>query len=263
MSDNFDKVLLPVSYYYRTQYEQCANNPHVPVVIKAITSKYFRKHLPSKLLSIQSDLKLFDAEDGIWEHTFWYEFNSFKLLYQASEHNFSAQKFHEITDDHPDRFGEVFATITLIEDNWGNLFGAYVNKTWKIESTHGTHWNKDRYSLLFVIKSHQSRIDVKTPFFFTPKEGHEDDAILCWPQGGPSFGYQDIVIGDKGNATRISDDDGSVQYSCWSKLSTFENKSYPDVKLCGGCEIMWDPYDSTNWVYGFKVKEYEVWQVLR
>ena len=114
-----------------------------------------------------------------------------------------------------------------------------------------------KFALLFLVNSDQEQINTKTPFIFTLKPGYPPDAIFCWSKGGPSFGFNDIMISDKCDKS-----DKKHNYKCWSKLTLFENKSFPDVKLCGGHEIIWDPDDSRNWRYGFNVKEYEVWQLL-
>ena len=248
-----------VSWYYRNEYEHYIDSLNVPMVLKGLTELYTRQHLPSQLLSMKTDLKLLNAiKDKIW----WSNLNKYKLLYRGSDHNFSAHKFHEITDEPHTEYGTDCPTITLVQDNFGNLFAAFINKTWKIKGNFVKFWRKDNNALLILITSDNKQIQQRTPFVFTPKKGKEWSAVSCFKKAGPCFGTQDVVITDKCNQAREQIMPGISKYSCFSKLTAFENKSFPDLKICGGNSIIWDPNDSTNWVFGFNVNEYEIWQII-
>merc|ERR1719203_1567517 len=46
------------------------------------------------------------------------------LLFRASEHGYSSDKFHEFCD-------EKGSTITIIENEHGHVFGGYAERSWK------------------------------------------------------------------------------------------------------------------------------------
>jgi len=73
----------------------------------------------------------------------------FKLLYRGSENDYSAQKFHELCDNHG-------PTICLIKSNFGNIFGGYTSIKWEANSYNMYQYqkisHKDIDAFLFLIR---------------------------------------------------------------------------------------------------------------
>ena len=65
------------------------------------------------------------------------------MLYRASEHNFTANSFHEKCENHG-------PTITIIESNFGNIFGGYLDVPWPTINEKSI---KSRNMFLFLLKS--------------------------------------------------------------------------------------------------------------
>ena len=77
------------------------------------------------------------------------------LLYRASENNFLASKFHETCYGHGD-------TITIIKNNFGNIFGGYTNIPW---SSDGKWHSNNEKSFLFLLYSHNDKIECPRVYF--------------------------------------------------------------------------------------------------
>ncbi len=57
----------------------------------------------------------------------WIDITYFKLIYRASEHNYSASSFHEYCDDK-------WPTLIIIKSREGWIFGGYTTKSWSGDS---------------------------------------------------------------------------------------------------------------------------------
>ena len=49
--------------------------------------------------------------------------SSFKLLYRASEHNFSSAQFHQKCDDKPN-------TLVIVQTEFDKIVGGFTAKSW-------------------------------------------------------------------------------------------------------------------------------------
>merc|ERR1711933_692079 len=70
------------------------------------------------------------------------------LLFRASEHEYSSEKFHDFCD-------EKGSTITIIENEHGHVFGGYAEKSWKRQQQKIF----DPNTFLFMIRPKMSKID--------------------------------------------------------------------------------------------------------
>ncbi|KAK8789924.1 hypothetical protein WA158_006704 [Blastocystis sp. Blastoise] len=109
-----------------------------------------------------------------------------KLLFRASEHNYSAREFHRCCDNK----GE---TVTIIKhighNNHINIFGGYTNQNWDSDSY------MKRYSkeFLFTLSNEHNILPTKYEYINNDK----DSGIYCNSSYGPTFGQpSDIEIHD-------------------------------------------------------------------
>lgn len=105
---------------------------------------------------------------------------SAKLIFRASEHNFSIKKFHELCDNIPE-------TLTLIHNEFGKKFGGYTPVAWTSDKK---HWVADKSLKSFIFS-----VDMGEKF----KLNLAQFAIASNPERGPTFGCCDICIVDSSN----------------------------------------------------------------
>ncbi|KAK8799568.1 hypothetical protein WA158_006117 [Blastocystis sp. Blastoise] len=145
-----------------------------------------------------------------------------KLLFRASEHNYSADEFHFYCDNK----GE---TVTLIKNisknNHMNIFGGYTDQDWDCS-----------YKFLFTLSNGYNIPPTK--YNYTNK--YYGNAICCEYSYGPTFSY-DISICDQCHSIKES----SCFKSSYNEPAV--NKRSLFVDYC-------DEHDNT-----FIVEDYEVW----
>ena len=106
------------------------------------------------------------------------------LLFRASEHNFSKNKFHELCDGKG-------PTITIVRSNHKKLFGGYSSISWF--SSRG--YSSSPGSYLFSLDKHTKHNLYK----------NQDEAIYGYKDRGPSFGYGwDLIICHSDNCINSS-----------------------------------------------------------
>ena len=174
--------------YIREQYEALIQI-HVPVALKFLVHTIFGKirYFPtSKLLSSKEDSELFDLlrshlqtlskgdkSDNSMSSFFDYDqyskdiklwksllqnlkpdikHHSLKLIYRASDNNFTAKSFHQKCDGRG-------ATVIIIKNNFGNIFCLFTSIPWS--SDHKTHI--DNASGSFLIRSRHKDIQQSCP----------------------------------------------------------------------------------------------------
>ena len=220
--------------YIRTNYEK-KHKQTVPMALKYLTLKFSNRIIGGKLLTIKEDMDFFKLLQTKLPST-----RRFKFLFRASDHQYSAQKFHQFCNNKP-------GTITIIKSNWGNVFGGYASKSWTSEN----EWISDQDAFLFLIKSKDELVQKKCPLLLKLKKQDVEYAIRCASSYGPVFGTGfDIRIMDDCNkklseASRYWD----ANYSCQSSYDT------PKVNICGG-----NDKDSNG--YLFQVIDYEVFRTI-
>jgi len=113
-----------------------------------------------------------------------------KLIFKASENNFSAAKFHEAVDN-------ISFTITVVETPSGLKIGGFNNIAWVKRSSSGTNYLKDYSYLNFLFSlTHNS----KHRHFRYPER-----AIAHDPNDGPRFGGgSDLYISNECNKKEMS-----------------------------------------------------------
>ena len=100
-----------------------------------------------------------------------------KLLFRASEYQFSSQSFHNKCDDTED-------TLTLILTEHGKTIGGFTHYKWNEVSNKYVRGDRDKAFLI--------QLDRKEKM--VPQE--ENHLIYCSREWGPSFGDDDIFIDD-------------------------------------------------------------------
>ena len=176
---------LIISGFTRNHYDK-----KVPEALTNLTMKFSKQIIGCKLLTPKQDLQFFQLLSKKLP-----SMPRFNLLFRASDHQYSADKFHENCDNKP-------GTITIIKSNHGNIFGGYTSKSWKSNSNESV---KDENAFLFLIQSDDKSIQKKCPLLLELKKDHEKFAIYCVDDFGPIFGNGfDICIRDNCNKELIS-----------------------------------------------------------
>ena len=225
-------IELIVWNFVRNHYET-QQNIYVPVSLKYILVRFAKRIIGCKMIKIQEDLEFCQLLMKRINHI-----KKFHLLFRASENEYSAQKFHEKCDDQG-------ATLTIIESNWGNLFGGYSSKSWKSDKG----YIEDKDSFLFLIKSDNQSVANKLPM--TLSCIHSGSAIWNDEKEGPCFGGHDICIQDK--CINAISNDYQINYC---RPHRYENPVV--TNLCGGNVSREKNYGKA---FMFEVVDYEVYSV--
>ena len=202
------------------KYEQ-----NVPMALQYLILKFSNKIIGCSLLSIQQDLNLFQSIS-----TKLSQIRRFNLLFRASDHEHSGSKFHDYCNNKG-------ATITIIESNYGNIFGGYTSISWKSTGEFGTEFRRDKNAFLFLIKSDDESIQKQCPLLFGITKYQARTAIRCVKDYGPTFGVgADIFIPDRCNQRlcstyRCSYDSKDVKYIGGGSSKCFEIKDYEVFKI--------------------------------
>ncbi|KAK8815393.1 hypothetical protein WA158_003605 [Blastocystis sp. Blastoise] len=158
-----------------------------------------------------------------------------KLLYRASEHNYSAKSFHKCCDNK----GE---TVTLIKhighDDYLNIFGGYTDQSWESPKTGCIKpYSKE---FLFTLSNEHGIPPTKYVYDSTIRT----TGITCFPTYGPVFGlFFDILISDRYH-TNLNSHCKAERYA--ERLTPQNNCLF--VNTAGP--------DEENY---FQVEDYEVW----
>ncbi len=192
-------------------------------------SRYFFKN-PSELLP---NTQLVDMKYDKCLKEWLGSENNWKLIYRASEHDYTARSFHEYCDDKG-------PTLIVIKSSEGWIFGGYTTQSW---SGYGIY-----NDMIFYIIGNK---DDDKAFIFTLKNSHgveptqfmkkeeKKQAICCYPDYGPLFGSAftsliDIYINDKHNEKSwcFTNNNGSNSFECHTayKASLFVNTAGPNER---------------------------------
>ena len=234
-SSRVTDVELVLFHFIRNHYEAKYNN-FVPMALKYLTLKFSNRIIGYKSLTIKQDMEFFNLLS-----TKLSQIRRFNLLFRASEHEYSASKFHEYCDNKP-------GTITIIKNNHGHIFGGYTSKSWTSQNRD----IKDENAFLFLIRSDDKSIKHKCPLLFEVDKNRRKNnikrAICCIAKHGPVFGSgRDIFIRDQCDR---------------SSLNCSKKRGYiypPEINsICGGNIAS----HTTNGENYFKVIDYEVFQII-
>ena len=157
--------------------------------------------------------------------------NRLHLLYRASEHNFDADKFHELCD------GKGKTLVIVRSKKTQNLFGGYSTVAWFSNGSYSSAPGSFLFSLDKQTKHNIFR--------------NEENAIRRYSVNGPMFGGSDLFlsISKKDGLSPLPTNEGfsdlGNSYSLPPNISYYTNESYS--YLAGS--------------YHFEVEEYEVFLV--
>ena len=222
---------LVISNFIRNNYENKYDKQPVPMALKYLMTKFSLQIIPSTILTIQQDLKFYELLK-----TKLSNIKTFKLLFTASNHNYSAKQFHSFCDNQGPTL-----SIFLID---GNIFGGYTSKSWKSGKDVDVECVYDEDAFLFLIKSEQEQIQSKCPSIFSVDKDEEASSCCVhhdgYDESGINFGDDIWVwIDDNNNCT-----------------VTQQPEAY-DYKGLEGY-IFWNPSNGDS---SRKVLEYEVFKI--
>ena len=224
---------LIIMNYTREKYESKYNKRNIPMALKYLIISFSKKIIGCDMLTFKEDIDFFQ----LLSTKISSKIKKFKVLFIASDHDYSALKFKE----HCNNKGP---TITIIKSNFGNIFGGYTSKKWC-----DRRWVSDESAFLFLIRSKDRCLQA-----FNIKKRKCDQAIFTdISRGyGPTFGGgNDIFIGDKCNEIkRVKKNDNY----------TFQHSyDIDDVNLSGSNDVDDKNFDYPQ--YFFTVIDYYVIQI--
>lgn len=205
-----------------------------PTDIIDIICEFYRSSIASKILQGDDDISLSNLIfDTLKKQKGNEDIKSMdtQLLFRASDHGYSSDKFHEYCD-------EKGSTITIIVNEYNHVFGGYAKESWQKPERQIT----DANAFLFMIRPKIKTFHLKD----AQKNGYR--ALWMYPSFGPVFGKgADIWIKDKCNASSAN--------GC---LSNFHSSFEFDAKEISGCT---SPPESDGRLR-FKITDYEVFSVI-
>ena len=216
---------LIISNYVRNNYDNKFNDKYIPIPLKCIIIKFSNKIIPCSIMSISEDLTFYQSLK-----TKLPNIKNLQLLFKGSDHDFSAKQFHSLCDNKG-------PTITIIESEYGNIFGGYTSKSWNTNFT----FVKDENAFVFLIKSDDESLLNKCPIICEVKGQNIDYAVAHNPTAGPLFGIKDIWIHDDCHKSDRNISGGLSNYGAFQ---------CDTINISGGDGVK------------FKVVEYEVFQAL-
>ena len=233
---------LVIFHFNRTEYE-AKFSKNIPAALKYLMVLFSNKIFSSKILSFTQDLDFFKLLTGKLKDVI--SKKKIKLLYRSSDHNFTAKSFHKHCDGHG-------PTITIIQSNYGNIFGGYAPGKWPTSKVYSS---KDIF--LFLIRSNDET--QKSPLIFDAFPGKKP-VIECDKDRGPVFGGYgtiEISIGDKCDKSSLSRHISGFNTKCYTFHKTGQY-DFSELKrgntLCGAPLV-----DGIN--YLFKVIDYEIFEI--
>ncbi|KAK8790006.1 hypothetical protein WA158_006786 [Blastocystis sp. Blastoise] len=155
-----------------------------------------------------------------------------KLLFRASEHNYSVSEFHKYCDYK----GE---TVTIIKhkghNNHINIFGGYTNQDWDCSAGQKSYLCEFLFTL-----SNEHNI---TPTKYDNIDGRY--GIYCNSYTGPQFGYDGVDIKIQNEC--------HIKNSSFCEANTFSHKNTPQKS---SLFVNTSGVDTRN---SFIIEDYEVW----
>eukprot|EP01083_Nonionella_stella_P170303 579275_1 len=226
---------LLVDWFIRTHIEM-----YVPMEIKSVITAFSHPHLDSNMLSTSEQFALLQLlSESKVKHM------DFELLYRASEHEFSALKFHELCDG-------MAPTVTIIETEFGNVFGGFTSVPWSSQ----TQWENDVDAFLFLLRSNEATQPCPQMFNCL----RPSVAVRHCSSKGPCFGDGcDVNIVDKCDKRPFGHESyiyGNV--SCCYNAKSGNCFSHKGRVLCGGNA---DKNASDDSMLFFIVVNYEIFHL--
>ena len=165
-----------------------------------------------------------------------YQSCKWKLLFRASEHNFSARKFHEMCDNKN-------PTVTIVQSKeYNNIFGGFTQAKWACTG----NYRHNTSTFIFLLRrgenaKHHQNIGFRNliiPMKWHNKYANGQNAVYHSRSYGPTFGGGfDLYLSDNCNLNKNS----------YSNLGHTFNAVKDNNVLAGS--------------HNFSVEEYEVWHL--
>eukprot|EP01084_Bolivina_argentea_P148575 259714_1 len=174
---------LIVCYYIRNEYENKIKQANIPVSLKDLIVSFADHVIGSSVLTSKEDTDFSQLLCTIIPNI-----KRFELLLRASEHGFSGRDFHNKCDDRG-------STVTIIQSNFGTVFGGYTSVPWSTPPHH-FEGKQDANAFLFLIRSDDKANQNKCPMLFPIKTDTFGFNICHHAFGGPCFG-KDLRISDQ------------------------------------------------------------------
>ena len=225
-----DRQTKTVYGYVRNNHKQT-----VPEDIISMIIKFYFMYFNSNILTLTEQNTLLnvlcnkfkyqghDIDDDMIK-----DFVNSKLLFRASEHNFSMDAFHKNCDDQS-------GTVTVICNELDHIFGFYTNNSWN-SSLYSHRGERDDYAFVWKI-----RPSIGT---FSSSCGWQINTKYTWGRKvfGMSISYDtDIYIYDK------------HEKEVWTR-GCFGKSLYDPCDLIGANKNIHNMYE-------FDIKEYEVFSL--
>ena len=167
----------------------------------------------------------------------------YKLLFRASEHEYSAAKYHELCDDIP-------SILVIIQNEHKHIFGGYCSIS--LQEKHSRdHYKGDKNAFLYLLRS--SNPDASIPKIYEVKPNANGFNMAIWysKKKGPCFGAgQEIEIVDKCDKVKQS----------YSRPGYGYHIDKTD-EICGGGDTYTNS-DGNGKMWKYLVLDYEVFQVI-
>ena len=128
---------------------------------------------------------------------------SLRLIFRASQHNFSAAEFHRHCDEVPH-------TLVLVRSEAGKTFGGYTPLKWRSNDKTFGEWGEDESGQSFLFS-----VDKRERYPVTDRKY----SVRHHKDFGPIFGGNDLRLGDNCGAR----DDRA---ECWFPFSYSDNNTY-------------------------------------
>ena len=226
---NEQNAELIVWCFIREKYEDTAAENQIPNALKHLIKLFSQMIICSNILTSKDESDFMQKISTKLPDIFEKEF---KLLYRASENQYSVSKFHKLCNGHS-------PTLTIIHNDWGNVFGGYTTVPWTSNYT----LSSDNNAFLFVIRSNDKKMECPKLIDVIPDSRH---AVFHGPKHGASFGAGCAIgIGDKCNELD----------TCYS----YDRQTDKDYRYRGN-EICGSRVKKGNRYY-FQILEYEVFEI--
>ena len=256
MATNIHKMLEMMIYnFIRTHYES-KSKFHVPIALKHLLINFSKQVFPSTILSFKEDTDFFQLLVNKLMDKIAHK--RIKLLYRASENDFTSQSYHDKCDNH--MHGPL---ITIIKSNYGNIFGGYTSCI-NITNSEGS----SRDAFIFLIRS-DNELQI-TPIIFDSKKQFGLCQNSTLRNRGPVFecnhdhlsdtSMKTISVGDKCNysSVRLFSEVltvGQANRMCYTSGALINTWKELIAPLSGGSYT-----DSDSYCF-FQVTDYEVFQL--
>ena len=275
-----------IIWFFIRKYYESKQNVYVPVALKHLILKFAQKIIGCNMLTLKEDLQFYQllyqqcssSSNSITRSPISHpsKLFNFRMLYRASDNNFTSESFHKYCDNHAD-------TITIIKSNYGNIFGGYTSIKWSSPSVNDVNLSVttfDDKSFLFTIRDicndarSKDNMDVHVHSDSIPKL-HLPDSNLCGSVTlckdlGPTFGHDIQIVAQCNDNHRYYFQNYTSQFTynhngriCGAPLKSEHDQDLiqTHTQQNGTGNIINNNHRGRK-AYFFSVVEYEVFQIV-